>query len=50
MRAVVETVIGNVKTWEVAKYTFRGYPEKQSMALLVIYQLTAKKLVDNPLR
>jgi hypothetical protein len=49
-RAIVETVFGQVKNWEVARNVFRGAPEIQTLALLVVYQLTAQKLRDSPLR
>jgi hypothetical protein len=43
-------VIGNIKNWAVAKQVFRGTPEMQTMALLVVYQLSARKLKQAPLR
>ena len=49
-RSIVETVIGNVKNWGVAKSVFRGTPEMQTMGLLVVYQLAARKLSNSPLR
>jgi hypothetical protein len=48
--SIVETVIGNVKNWAIAKHVFRGAPEMQTMALLVVYQLSARKLARAPLR
>lgn len=50
LRAVVETVIGLVKNWEVARDRFIGAPELQALALLAVYQLTAQRLKDFPLR
>jgi hypothetical protein len=49
-RSIVETVIGNVKNWAIAKHVFRGAPEMQTMALLVVYQLSARKLARAPLK
>jgi hypothetical protein len=49
-RAIVEIVFGNIKTWEVAKLVYRGSPEMQTMALMVVYQLVAEKLAVAPLR
>ena len=49
-RAVVETVIGLVKHWEVAHVVFRGAPETQALALMIVYQLTALKLLSHPIR
>jgi hypothetical protein len=49
-RSIVETVIGNVKNWAIAKSVFRGTPEMQTMGLLVAYQLAARKLYNSPLR
>jgi hypothetical protein len=40
-RSIVETVIGNVKNWTIAKHVFYGAPEMQTIALLVLYQLSA---------
>lgn len=50
LRAVVETVIGLVKNWEVARDRFRGHPELHALALRIVYQLTAVRLLQSPLR
>jgi hypothetical protein len=42
-------MIGNIKNWAVAKQVFHGTPEMQTMALLVTYQLFARKLKQAPL-
>jgi hypothetical protein len=39
-----------MKNWAIAKHVFRGAPEMQTMALLVVYQLSARKLARAPLR
>ena len=49
-RSIVEIVIGYVKTWGVARETFRQNIELQEMALWCVYQLAAWRLKNYPIR
>jgi hypothetical protein len=50
LRSIVEVVIGFVKNWRVTAEDFFGSSELQSMALMICYQLTAKRLKKSPIR
>lgn len=50
VQSVVETVIGLVKKWEVASVKYRGEPENPALALIIVYQLTAQRLILVPIR
>ena len=49
LRSVVETVIGLSHNWAVANTRFKPSPEKQELALLIIYELVNRKLQKVPL-
>ena len=50
VRAVVESVIGLAKGWEVVKAVFRGTASFQIQSLQCVYNLTAWRLVVEPIR
>jgi len=50
LRATVETAIGVTKTWEIVSNRFVGSVAKQVMALTVVYNLSAWRLLLYPLR
>jgi hypothetical protein len=49
-RSAVETVFSQAKNWLIAKYPFKQSIFFQEMVLMVIYQMIAKYMKDNPLR
>lgn len=49
LRAIVERVFGFVKCWAIASGRCRLSPEYQQLCLMIVYQLVARMLKDNPL-
>ena len=49
-RCVVEHVYGNVANWKLADETFVQDVDLQTFALMVIYQIEARKIQHSPLR
>jgi len=49
LRGIVEIVIGQVHNWQVATRVFRGTPELQEIALLIVYELVNWQLKQFPL-